>query len=248
PNMSHPPTIKPDTDTKIERITKWKSAVGPSSLATLPAGHTNPRVSAMITHHSSNNVSIAASEYHCITESKPAANLPRANIPSLQVGLNKIVNRWKVPNTVNFAAYAKGYPTDDARVYAAQMLNDACKDWNALQLGVSFKWVTKIEDAAFVLAYGGDQGSTLARSFFPNDDDLSTVYVYKRAFEPGYVNYMKNVFLHELGHVLGLRHEFAPEQEGDTVQLGVRNEDSVMSYSFPPEMQKSDESSTKEFY
>lgn len=64
-------------------------------------------------------------------------------------------------------------------------------------------------------------------------------------FKPGNVNYMKNIFLHESGHVLGLRHEFAPEKEGDTVQIGPRQKGSVMDYEFPPAILKSDVESTR---
>jgi hypothetical protein len=66
------------------------------------------------------------------------------------------------------------------------------------------------------------------------------------------VQYLKNIFLHELGHVLGLRHEFAPELEdtGDnyTVQIGPRNPLSVMGYEFPPQIQPSDVENAKGFY
>ncbi|KXJ84806.1 hypothetical protein Micbo1qcDRAFT_169931, partial [Microdochium bolleyi] len=58
---------------------------------------------------------------------------------------------------------------------------------------------------------------------------------------------MTNVFLHELGHILGLRHEFA-DLEGGAIQWGSRNPYSVMSYNFPPQIQPSDEKDTRSFY
>lgn len=33
--------------------------------------------------------------------------------------------------------------------------------------------VGKLEDAAFVLSYGGNQGGLVARAFFPNNRDLN---------------------------------------------------------------------------
>ncbi len=62
--------------------------------------------------------------------------------------------------------------------------------------------------SVLLLADGGD---TLARAFFPNAEDLNTVFVYKRAFDPDTVNYQSNIFAHEVGHIIGLRHEFAPQ-------------------------------------
>jgi hypothetical protein len=79
---------------------------------------------------------------------------------------------------------------------------------------------------------------------------LNNVYVYQKAFETGYINYLKNILTHELGHVLGLRHEFAPEKEPGTgaIVWGPRNPLSVMSYTFPPQIQPSDRVYTKTFY
>ena len=70
---------------------------------------------------------------------------------------------------------------------------------------------------------------------------------------------MSNVFAHELGHVLGLRHEFAigdvrdrmtASREGkDAVRIDAPNEKSVMNYrAEPPEIQQSDIDSTRKFY
>ena len=92
-----------------------------------------------------------------------------------------------------------------------------------------------------------DAGDTLARGFFPNTEDLNTLFVYKRAFDTDTVNFQSNIFAHELGHILGLRHEFAP-QEGDTVLFGERNPSSVMSYRFPPVIQDTDKRNIRLLY
>lgn len=240
------PTINPHS--KKNLVMELKHRVGEKNLETIPSDKTSHTVSDILGFNDKNNVSISASKYHCVTQSPMPANIPNPDPLSLQIGLDGKIHRWKTPNKVLFAAFAGGYPTSDQALYAASMLNKAATEWNGLKLGVDFEWVSKLEDAAFVLAYGGDGGSTLARAFFPNSNDLNVVYVYQKAFEPGNVNYMKNIFLHELGHVLGLRHEFAPEKEGGTVQLGPRDPKSVMSYTFPPEIQANDVESTQKFY
>ncbi|KAL3444580.1 hypothetical protein BJX65DRAFT_310768 [Aspergillus insuetus] len=135
----------------------------------------------------------------------------------------------------------------------ANKLNEAAENWNALNLGVKFAWVEKIENAAFLLSFAKQRSpGTLAEAFFPNDVDLNSLIVYPAAFQPGYVQYLKNIFLHELGHVLGLRHKFAPELEKgvglDSVQVGPRNPTSVMGYEFPPLLQTSNVDNTKVFY
>ncbi|KAL4867388.1 hypothetical protein BDV12DRAFT_198213 [Aspergillus spectabilis] len=71
---------------------------------------------------------------------------------------------------------------------------------------------------------------TLAEAFFRNDLDLNYLDVYHAAFEPGAVQYPKNIFLHELGHV------------------GPRDPTSVMAYEFPPQIQDTDIKNTQVFY
>jgi hypothetical protein len=250
PEQQQPLKVK--SSSKKDRVKKWKESVGEKSLQTIPANQTSQPVADVVDLQEQNNVTIAESTYHCITQSTLPENISGSDPAGLQLGIelsgNRFIPRWKRNSEVKFATFANGYATSDQAQYAATMLRKAAMAWTDLELGVKFVWTDDIEDAAFVLGYGGDAGTTLARAFFPNEQDLNMLYVYKSAFEPGKINYMKNIFLHELGHVLGLRHEFAPEREGGTVQLGIRNKQSVMSYVFPPDIQESDKDSTREFY
>ena len=164
-----------------------------------------------------------------------------------------MITRWKTgpTKTINYAAFENGYPEQDIALLAANKLKEAADEWNALELGIRFNWVYKIEDAAFVLSYAkaGISG-VLAESFFPNDVDLNVLNVYPSAFKPGTVQYLKNIFLHELGHILGFRHEFAPEAESqlEAGEVSPRDPISVMGYGFPPTLQESDVKSAQAFY
>ncbi len=55
----------------------------------------------------------------------------------------------------------------------------------------------------------------LAEVFFPNDGDPNsrTLYVYALAFAEKHKKNPANFFSHEIGHITGLRHEFAPDRE-----------------------------------
>ncbi|PNP40930.1 hypothetical protein TGAMA5MH_06796 [Trichoderma gamsii] len=185
--------------------------------------------------------------YDCITE-----RFDPSSVASILVGLFTEIPRWQYGSTVNFAAYAGGYPQPGDAKYAALRLWEAAQQWNSYDLGVQFAWVSQLEDAAFVLEYGGDKGTVLASAFFPNSQPLNTLLVCKPALsEAKYRNILKNIFLHELGHTLGLRHEFAldPDRyEGGAVVYGSRNVNSVMSYKFPPQVQQSDITDIKNFY
>ncbi|OQO07397.1 hypothetical protein B0A48_07094 [Cryoendolithus antarcticus] len=173
----------------------------------------------------------------------------QAHALDLWIGTWGRIPRWKRGVEINFAAYSGGYPKLEDAVYAARQLNCAALYWNSLEVGVTFKWVGRLADAEFVLGYGGDQGNTVARAFFPNANDLNNLFVYKRAFDSDTKPAMWRFFLHELGHVLGLRHEFA-RIEGGAVQWGNDDPLSVMNYrkEAAPMITEQDIASTRAFY
>ncbi|KAL2843615.1 hypothetical protein BJX68DRAFT_243903 [Aspergillus pseudodeflectus] len=238
-------TIKPSRANLVQGL---KEDLGPEALRTLnPDTATSQEPQAV-----AGSTACNLDSYPCITQKPtPAAFAGNISTASLQVGHGDKIPRWKANTTVNFAALEQGYPKPEMALLAANKLNEAAEEWNALNLGVRFAWVEKMEDAAFLLSFAPQRSpGTLAEAFFPDEVDLNDLIVYPDAFQPGTVQYLKNIFLHELGHVLGLRHEFAPEREKrlDSVQIGPRNPNSVMGYKFPPKIQASDIDSTKVFY
>ncbi|KAF5539771.1 zincin [Fusarium napiforme] len=198
----------------------------------------------------------------CITESpipKALRSTNDKNVGAIMLGFKHACPRWAPGSVIKWVAMKEGFKTPADADYAAQHLNMACQKWNELSIGVTFEWVTSLADATFALWHGGSQGYALASAFFPNPNDLSNLLVYNPAFSmPKWKANMWKIFMHELGHVLGLRHEFALDISPDTgktregftaVQLGDRNDNSVMTYgSQPPEIQQSDVESTRAFY
>lgn len=172
---------------------------------------------------------------------------------SIVIGISAECPRWVPGSVIRWAAWRAGFDSQDDADYAAIQLQTAAEIWNAANVGVTFEWVSLAQDATFVLCHGGYKGDILAEAFFPNKDDLSILNVHTAAFHQSWKHNMYKVFLHELGHVLGLRHEFALEDPREmvwkAVQLGPSNELSVMNYrKEPPELQQSDIDSTKLFY
>ena len=184
--------------------------------------------------------------YSCRTQAKTSLG----DAESLVLATGGNIEIWESKSVIKFVVHGKSFPNLQDAEYAAHELNAGAKMWNDAKIGVTFEWVADIEEAAFVLVYGGNDGNTLARAFFPNTKDLNTMRVYSRAFDEDSKPFQSNIFAHEIGHVLGLRHEFAIEKESfdKAVLFGNKNPMSVMSYKFPPKIQPSDKKTTRILY
>lgn len=165
----------------------------------------------------------------------------------INLGWKSVIPRWKAGSVIKWAAEPDSYASPEDALYATVKFAEAAKTWNDLNLGVSFLQIDSPRAAAFTIEYNGDNGDTLAEAFFPNPKLSNHLYVYSRAFQADAREYMASIFEHELGHVLGLRHEFAAE-EGDFVLFGKQNLSSIMSYNWPPKMTLQDIEETQEFY
>ena len=184
---------------------------------------------------------------------------------SLVVGFGTIVPRWDVKEAggrkLKYFVQVESFPSPDQARVAANMFHNAASSWNELDLGVSIAESTDQDNANFYLVYrvnpaAGPARDSLARAFFPHEIDQDVI-VFKRAFAPGNTPILDNVFQHEIGHILGLRHEFAitgddrkklkPEGQG-AIQYLTMNYNSIMSYNFPPKIQDSDREQITHFY
>lgn len=180
---------------------------------------------------------------------------PDAPVDSLVVGMGEIVPRWDntPPRTLRYFVLNRTFPNNEYAEYAAVSMEGASKEWNDLNLGVTFTATTDRSTANFYVVYENstpELRGVLASAFFPNEINQD-ITIYSFAFEPANRDIMQGVLLHELGHVLGLRHEHALEREqgSGAVRFMDVNPDSVMSYThFPPVMRDTDITGTKAFY
>ncbi|EUC42357.1 hypothetical protein COCMIDRAFT_29010 [Bipolaris oryzae ATCC 44560] len=184
---------------------------------------------------------------------------------SIVVGFRTIVPRWDIHITdgrvLQYFVQEDTFTSPQQAQTAAQTFQDAADTWNELELGVSISETKDQDTANFYLVYKpnptvGPGLNILARAFFPHEVDQDVV-VFSRAFDTSAIPILKNIFQHEIGHILGLRHEFAitgdddkdlqPEGDG-AIQFLTNNYNSIMSYNFPPKLQDTDREQIAQFY
>jgi hypothetical protein len=182
---------------------------------------------------------------------------------SIIVGLGTQVPRWDTakenPRQLKYFIQVRKFPSQTKAHQAGEAFQKAADEWNAIEMGVNISATEDASKANFDLSYwdpDDSQDTTLAMAFFPNEKN-QTVWVYKSAFDPRNMENLTPIFKHEIGHTLGLRHEFAITGDADkgldaegegARQFMEPNYDSVMSYNFPPTIQDTDKSGIKAFY
>jgi len=174
---------------------------------------------------------IIKTPYKCETEDR---------INELFVHLNEgEVPLWKFGVVLTWTVNTKSFPKPEQATYAQQQILGAISDWGIK--GVEFQYVgeEKSNTATFIVKFSKTPlGGTVAKGFFP-DEEQNILVIYPLAFSEAQIRVLRNVLSHEVGHIYGLRHEFALE-EGDTVQFGPSNPNSVMNYNSPPVIQDTD--------
>ncbi|KAE9569732.1 hypothetical protein CGMCC3_g14154 [Colletotrichum fructicola] len=194
---------------------------------------------------------------HCITQRGTASTygFPPAShndspFDAIQVGLDSIIPRWKASTALKWFLKSEGFPSADGAKLAAETMNQAAQDWNDLSFGVSISQTTDEAAANFNLVYQDnppDEPGLLASAFFPLQADMDVV-IYGTGLKNSENYPLKSTLLHELGHVFGLRHEFADEDSRGQIQFMEANKDSVMSYNGVVIIEETDKHGIREFY
>lgn len=178
--------------------------------------------------------------YRCDTESNSSL--------CLSVGYNGTIHLWHWRSTISIYVSEKG--PEFYREPTMRALNTAIHEWNKSRPSVSdprpyFQLVeTKAEATCQIKIVGGpnehNQGSSkcdvLAHSFFPGDEPI--IKIYMAAFKPEHKPYLANVLNHELIHVQGVRHYYAPKEDKElnlrpSIVVGRADEFSISNYLYP---------------
>jgi hypothetical protein len=193
---------------------------------------------------------------HCVTQKG-------SSIDELFLGMGiGSLYLWKTGSKINWIARKDGYKSPEDALFSARECYTAAEAWNRALAGrVEFVYVDRFDDACFQLKYNpggvsyrdGFRYITFASAFFPQQYDklLNTVTIFQPQLDPDWRAQTAYTFSHELGHVLGLRHEHSQEDvqrgaEEDVTEgiqsmlFGSRNINSVMAYYDFPKIQETD--------
>lgn len=194
------------------------------------AGSTVQAISGLFRDLDSRNK--AQTRSRCITQMRGCA--------ALCIGIDHQIPRWRNGSELLYNICTDSFENTDAAILVAAEMEGAKYMWGKTE--VTFKLVSRADPATFQIKFkkisDDNNPNIYAESFFPGDNLGSTLFIYQSALDNA--NYLRNILAHELGHILGLRHEFAIEREGDfpSVRFGSENNLSIMNYfKHPSEFQ-----------
>lgn len=181
----------------------------------------------------------------------------KAPVSSSQRSLRTIA--WTKILDRRFFAVPDGYPTTDDFNQVVNTFISAADEWNKINFGVTISRTLNRRDANFLLSYQAKPSSSTKwpplASAFIGPHKVSSVKIYGLALtSKAERDTLKTALLHEIGHVLGLRHEleFKPDTgkppSGTTLQILAPNPNSVMNGEKRNGIQQSDINAIKEFY
>lgn len=154
--------------------------------------------------------------------------------------------RWKF-NEASLAAFQQA---EAIKERIRELLGKAIDAWGDA-IPIRFTENADNSDFEIVVEHNNDcspQGCTLAQAFFP-DSGRHPLYIFPKMFEQTEKERI-DTLIHELGHVFGLRHFFAPDVETawPSVIFGEHKPFSIMNYGRNSELTEADKNDLKLLY
>ncbi|KAL7961094.1 hypothetical protein V8C34DRAFT_312191 [Trichoderma compactum] len=194
----------------------------------------------------------AVAKYRCATETCEYTQIRVGKEDSKEV----YIPRWLRGSVLTYTVDAKSFPTIAEAGQVKAAMQDAISMWRGIGARFCFEDLEadNYGSATFVVRYDGRRCSnTYAISFFP-DELPGELLVYNLALSKA--PHLANILAHEVGHILGLRHEFADKNHKEgrilrCVLFGKKNPRSIMNYYEDPgqlQVSEQDLRELREFY
>lgn len=187
----------------------------------------------------------------CRTDARPRKRSPLALVVNATEGFiplwdKNLVLRWGF-NDASLATFQKPVAIKEK---LRSLLGKAISLWG---VSAPIRFVENSDNSDFEILVKQQkdctaQGCTLAQAFLP-DAGRHPLYIFPSMFEQDEKEQV-DTLAHEIGHVFGLRHFFAPENETDwpSVVFGVHKPFSIMSYGGNSEMTDDDRNDLARLY
>ncbi|KAM6484992.1 hypothetical protein HDV62DRAFT_353796 [Trichoderma sp. SZMC 28011] len=168
--------------------------------------------------------------YSATTEAKYRCTTETHGCAEVRVGKGDHIPRWRRNSTLSYFVHNESFPTPADAICVREAMQKAACMWGGI--GAAFQEIDCRDSATFVVEYHPRECRTVyARAFFP-DELPSELLVYNLALSNA--TFLANILAHELGHILGLRHEFADDDKQERklrcVLFGKKNPRSIMDY------------------
>jgi hypothetical protein len=156
-------------------------------------------------HSEDSFTSTYGSAYTCVTQH--ACQISIRALSLNVIGPGNLIARWAHGSRLSYFVSSKGLSNVLLERIKTGM-RGASEHWRTTSINISFEETYSKTDAVFLVELDSElDASIFAKSFFPGDArqvlDISPVML-----EDKHENHIANILCHELGHVLGLRHEF----------------------------------------
>ena len=155
--------------------------------------------------------------------------------------------RWQPGKKLTYCVWRPTFSSDEEHAKVVAGMHEAASNWSSI-CGIEFEHVSDKDtdpnlafgDVEFPVIRQAGGGSTIAMAFFPDSPvNERLVWVFDGFFDSISAFDPIGVMRHELGHVLGFRHEhirpeapdlFDPESTEHTVEITAYDPKSVMHY------------------
>ena len=193
--------------------------------------------------------------YRCISQPK----IDQEMMKNAEKNSDKKIKIWQRGTIIYYGIDEESFPNKRILIKAVIGMERAIKKWNKINFGVKFEFTMEKFKINFYLKFRNSivnsLSSDFAESFFPTSE-ISILYLHSNLFSIDNVEFIDNILVHEIGHILGLKHKFSYEKFKKNYQgeiqfrmgNGKKLAKSVMSLHFPPKIQNNDKDIIRHLY